>query len=78
MVKNELLQQILALPVEDREHIVDVVLASISEELPPQLSPADQAEILRRAEQFDKHPETFLSWDQVKEKLARQRAERSA
>jgi len=76
MVKNELLEQILALPSADREQLVDVVLASLSDELPPQLGPEDQKEMLRRAEAFERHPETFVSWEEVKELLAKQRAER--
>jgi putative addiction module component (TIGR02574 family) len=77
MVKKELLEQILALPPSDRQYIADL-LASFEDNLPPQLGPEEQQEMLRRVEEFEKHPETFLSWEQVKEKLAQQRAERSA
>ena len=77
MVRNELIQEILTLDTSERELIRDVVLASLSDDLPAQLSPNDQAEILRRMENFDKNPESFLSWEQVKAKLAEQRSGRS-
>ena len=73
MVRSELIQEILTLGTTDRELIRDVVLASLTDDLPPQLSPADQQEIMRRVEIYDKRRETFLSWDQVKAKLAEQR-----
>jgi len=76
MVKKELLDQILALSAEDRRFVANL-LESLDDDLPPQLSPADQKEILRRVEEAEKHPERLLSWEQVKEKLAEQRAKRS-
>jgi len=77
MVRNELVQQILALTTTDREYIRDVVLASLSDELPPQLSPADQKKLLRRIDSYHKNPASFLSWKKVKTQLAKQRAGRS-
>jgi putative addiction module component (TIGR02574 family) len=77
MVTNELIEQILALPADDREYIA-TLLASMSDDLPPQLNPDEQKEILRRAEEAAKHPETLVTWEQVKQKLAEQRARRTA
>jgi putative addiction module component (TIGR02574 family) len=74
MVRNELIQEILQLDSADREFIRDLVSASLTDDLPPQLSPDDQAEMLRRIEQYDKDPSKFESWEQVKERLAQQRA----
>ena len=74
MVRNELIQEILALETADLELIHDVVVARLSDDLPPKLSPEDQQEMLRRIEAYDKDPASFLSWDEVKAKLAAQRA----
>ena len=76
MVRNDLIQEILKLASSDREYIRDVVMASLSDDLPAQLSPDDQREVLRRLEAFDNHPETFLSWEQVQCRLAEQRTGR--
>ncbi|HVX87189.1 MAG TPA: addiction module protein [Phycisphaerae bacterium] len=78
MIENDLIERILSLPADDRELVVDVVLASLSKDSPPQLTPEEQAELLRRAEAFRQHPESFIPWEQVKEELAKQRARRSA
>jgi putative addiction module component (TIGR02574 family) len=75
MVRNELIQEILQLDTLHREYIRDVILASLSDE-PSQLSPDEQAELQRRIEAYDKNPEGYLTWEQVKEKLAEQRARR--
>jgi hypothetical protein len=76
MVRNDLIQEILGLNSADRAYIRDVVMASLSDDLPAQLSPDDQKELLRRIDVFEKHPESFYSWEQVKTKLADQRAGR--
>ena len=78
MTKKELIQKVLALPPSDREEVVDEVLASLSDDLPSQLSPAEQQEMLRRVKEFETHPENFVSWEEVKAQLAAQRARRSA
>ena len=76
MVRNDLIQEILRLDSTDREYVRDVVMASLSDELPAQLSPEDQREILRRIEAYERHPETFQSWEQVQAQLAEHRAGR--
>ena len=76
MVKNELLEQILALKPADRETIFNAVEASFSKDLPPQLSAADRRRLLKQIEESKKHPERLLSWRQVKVMLAKQRADR--
>jgi len=76
MVRNELIEEILKLDTADREYIRDVVLASLTDDLPPQLSPEDQKEILRRIEEYDTDPSKFVSWEEVKAQLAQQRAGR--
>ena len=73
MVKNELISEILKLDASDREYVLDVVTASLSDDLPPQLSPDDQKEILRRIEEFDRNPEAFIPWSEIKARLAAQR-----
>jgi hypothetical protein len=73
MVRNELIEEILKLRSTDREYVRDVVLASLTDELPPQLSPADRKEVRRRIREYDKNPSSFLSWKQVKKRLAAQR-----
>jgi putative addiction module component (TIGR02574 family) len=73
MGKQELIDEIMKLDVADREHIYGVLSVSLADELSPQLSAEDQQEILRRVERFDKNPETFIPWDQVKANLKAQR-----
>jgi putative addiction module component (TIGR02574 family) len=77
MVKEELLEQILALPPADRLYILHL-LESLGDDLPPQLNPDDQKEMLKRVDEARKHPERMLTWEQVKEKLAAQRRRPSA
>lgn len=78
MIDHDLMEKILSLPADDREQLVDVVLASLSKDAPPQLTPAEQAELLRKAEAFRQNPDSFVPWEQVKERLAKQRAGRPA
>ena len=73
MDRDAIIREILSLSAEDRTHVADVISASLAADLPPQLSPNDLRGVLRRLEAFDAHPETFLSWEQVKSRLAEQR-----
>jgi putative addiction module component (TIGR02574 family) len=76
MLNKKLLDQILALSLEDRRELVNL-LESLDDDLAPQLNPKEQKELLRRAEEAKKHPERLLTWEQVKQNLAEQRAKRS-
>jgi hypothetical protein len=73
MVRKELIDEILKLDPEDREYILSLVSARLSDDLPPQLSAKDHEELLRRVERFDSHPEAFIPWEELKAKLAAQR-----
>jgi putative addiction module component (TIGR02574 family) len=76
MVRNELIEEILRLDASDREYVRDVVMASLTEDLPPQLSPAEQQEVVRRVQAYDANPQSYLTWEHVKGQLAAQRAGR--
>jgi Putative addiction module component len=73
MDRNAIIQEILSLSSADRAFIADILSASLANEFPPQLSPSEQREMLRRVEMFEKHPETFESWQSLKSKLAERR-----
>lgn len=76
MKRNELIEEILQLDDVDRRYISDVVMASLGGDDEPQLTAEEQATILRRLEAYRSHPETFLSWDELKAKLHQHRLER--
>lgn len=73
MDRDTIIREILSLPTAERAFIVDLISASFADGLPPQLNPADHREMLHRIEMYEKHPETFESWDSVKGKLAERR-----
>lgn len=74
MVNNDLLQKILELDVDDREYVRDVIIASLSDGLPPQLGPDDIQMLLQRIKKYDEHPEELIPWEKVKALLAEQRS----
>ncbi len=76
MVRNELIEEILQLRSADREYVRDVVLASLTDDLPPQLSAVDRKKVRARISAYEKDPASFLSWKQVKKRLAAQRVDR--
>ena len=77
MTKRELIKEILSLRPVDRLEIGNVIDASLSDGLPPQLNAADRKMLLKRIETYKKHPERLLTWEQVKANLERQRAGKS-
>lgn len=76
MVSNELLQKILNLDEPDREYVRNLITASLSDGLPPQLSPDDIQMLMQRIEKYDQNPDALVPWQQVKARLAEQRAKR--
>jgi hypothetical protein len=76
MVRNELIEEIFRLDASDREYLRDVVIASLAENLSPQLSQVEHGEEMRRVEAYDANPQSFVSWDHLKGQIASQRADR--
>jgi len=73
MVRNELIEEILSMPSADRQYVRDVVLASLANDLPSQLSAAERKKVMRRLAAYDKNPSTYLTWKQMKKQLGEQR-----
>ena len=62
--------QILALPVQERINLVELIWESVA--AVPQaveVSPEIKADLAARLVEFERDPEAGYSWDQVKEKL---------
>ena len=62
--------QILALPVQERINLVELIWESVA--AVPQaieVSPEVKADLAARLIEFERDPEAGYSWDQVKEKL---------
>ena len=62
--------QILALPVQERINLVELIWESVA--AVPQaieVSPEVKADLAARLVEFERDPEAGYSWDQVKEKL---------
>jgi putative addiction module component (TIGR02574 family) len=74
---KKLLEQILTLSEDDRVAITDAVWKSLGEESQdelwagngPTIDPEFRAELERRMDEAEKHPESLLSWEQVKAEL---------
>ncbi len=63
------LSELTSLPIADRLRAVETLWDSIAAEAPVSISPEQRAEIRRRVEAHEKHPEDLLSWDQVLDQL---------
>jgi putative addiction module component (TIGR02574 family) len=64
------LNQIKAMPVEDRIDLVQAIWASIDEEQANAgLTEAQKEELVRRVQDLNSHPENVLTWDQIKARI---------
>jgi putative addiction module component (TIGR02574 family) len=62
--------EILALPVQERIHLVELIWESVA--AVPQaieVSPEVKSELAARLVEFERDPDAGYSWDEVKEKL---------
>ena len=69
-MSNISVAEILALPVQERINLVELIWDSVA--AVPQaieVSPEIQADLAARLVEFERDPESGYSWDQVKEKL---------
>ncbi|PSN19102.1 hypothetical protein C7271_09070 [filamentous cyanobacterium CCP5] len=61
------LQEIAALPLEERIHIVQAIWDSIAaEQAYPDLTDAQKQELDRRIDDTEANPGNVMSWDEVK------------
>lgn len=67
---NFTVAEILALPVQERIHLVEMIWESIAA-FPQaiEVSPELKAELNARLADFERNPEAGYSWDQVKSQL---------
>lgn len=69
-MKQHLLAEILALPIEDRLRLVEAIwdsIASVPEALP--LTDWQKEELDRRLDQLDREGPAGISWDEVLERI---------
>lgn len=64
-----LLNQVLALPPEERERFADCVYESLSEDSPEEIQTAWDEEIKLRIEEIDRGEVTLIPWEQVQAEL---------
>ncbi len=63
------IDELSALPVNDRLKVVAAVWDSPPEEAAMPISPEQRAELNRRLDAYEANPEDVLTWDQVIEQL---------
>ena len=63
------IDELCALPVDDRLKVVAAVWDSLPEEAAVPISGEECAELNRRLDAYDANPEDVLTWDQVLDKL---------
>ncbi len=63
------IDELCALPVDDRLKVVEAVWDSLPEEANVPVSPEQQAELNRRLDAFEANPQELLTWEQVLEQL---------
>jgi putative addiction module component (TIGR02574 family) len=61
------IDELVALPVEDRLRVVAAVWDSLPEQSGLPVSPAHRAELNRRIDAYEANPDDLLTWDQVLE-----------
>lgn len=64
---SELLKKAMLLPVPERIRLVEAIWDSIeshSDEI--RLTPAQEEELVRRIEYYEKHPDETVSWEELK------------
>ena len=71
MSKEQLLAEILRLPVNERRELVEQAVDSLSDVpmLDPEMTPELRAELDRRHAHFLAHPDDAVSWDEVSRKM---------
>ena len=63
------IDELCALPVDDRLKVVAAVWDSLPEEAAVPVSVEQRAELNRRLDAYEANPEDVLTWDQVLEQL---------
>ncbi len=61
------LNQITALGIQDRIHLVQAILESIAaEQVDPDLTESQKQELDRRIDDYEANPDNVLTWEEVK------------
>jgi putative addiction module component (TIGR02574 family) len=72
MSKDEVLQQLLALPENDRREVIDAALDSVGDRVSEEEVDPELVELLNeRLADHDAHPEEAVPWEVVKEEMRR-------
>ena len=74
MTMKDLISEVLKLNPDERRYVGDLALSSLGEGDRSWLTAAEQQHISERLQAYEKNPTSFLSWDDVKAQLAKQRA----
>lgn len=68
------LESIVELSIEERIHIVQAILESISmDQSIPELTIAQKQELDRRISAYEANPDDVKTWDEVKDSIRRRR-----
>jgi putative addiction module component (TIGR02574 family) len=61
------LNQIIALGIQDRIHLVQAILDSIAaEQVDPDLTESQKQELDRRIDDYEANPDNVLTWEEIK------------
>jgi putative addiction module component (TIGR02574 family) len=63
------IDELCALPIDDRLKVVAAVWDSLPEQAAVPLSPEQRAELKRRVDAYEANPEDLLTWDQMLEQV---------
>jgi putative addiction module component (TIGR02574 family) len=63
------IDELCALPIDDRLRVVAAVWDSLPEQAIVPLSPEQRAELKRRVDAYEANPEDLLTWDQMLEQV---------
>jgi putative addiction module component (TIGR02574 family) len=63
------IDELLALPVDDRLRVVAAVWDSLPDEAGIPVAPEQRVELNRRLDAYEANPNDLLTWDQVLEQL---------
>lgn len=69
MIPARLLEEVLALPVEERRELALRVLETIEEPITPEIEEAHYQEVLRRRRQLEAGELELIPWEQVRDEL---------
>ncbi len=71
---KQVMTQALELPVAERARVAERLISSLEAEPDPEVELAWQQEIHRRLDEMDRGEVSYVSWEEVRDRLRRRRA----